>query len=495
MRHAFPIVALVVLTTAIYASEPEVRVPDGHGGGDLPAPTDEMSPEERARIQAELDVNIAKLKERGILPMAPTAPPGLFTWPLRAAKGLIDAGYHGISNFVDQNPMYPGMLLDYECGSRTYDTSTGYNHSGTDIFTAPFWWRKMSLSQVEIVAAAPGTIIGRDDGFSDTSCSTSGGQWNAVYVQHDDGSIAWYGHMKRLSPTTKAIGARVERGEYLGVVGSSGNSTGPHLHLEIYGPAGGGLIDPYAGVCNALNATSWWKAQRPYYDSAISDLTTGLLQPGFPACPGIESPNEVTKFARGANIYFTAYYRDQLAGQTTNYTVRDPNGAVYAQWSHGSVTPHFAWSFWWWPLTNVAPNGPDGLWTFEAVYNGTTSIRTFNIGGAPAGRVPGDYGSEVPLTLSKAPGLVLTWAAGCVSGDSDYAIYEGQVGNWTSHVPVMCSTGGALSRTFAPGSGSRYYLVVVRNATREGSYGFDGTGAERPVSTAACFPQETGSCP
>lgn len=40
---------------------------------------------------------------------------------------------------MDQNPANPGAVLDYQCGSGTYDVS-GYNHKGIDMFTWPFGW-------------------------------------------------------------------------------------------------------------------------------------------------------------------------------------------------------------------------------------------------------------------------------------------------------------------------------------------------------------------
>jgi murein DD-endopeptidase MepM/ murein hydrolase activator NlpD len=107
----------------------------------------------------------------------------------------------------------------------------------------------MDNSEVLIVAAAPGTIVFKSDGNQDRSCSFNGANWNAVYIQHADGSVAWYGHMKNGSTISKPVGATVSAGEVLGIVGSSGNSTGPHLHFEIYNSSNQ-LVEPYQGTCN-----------------------------------------------------------------------------------------------------------------------------------------------------------------------------------------------------------------------------------------------------
>ncbi|MCU0230736.1 MAG: hypothetical protein MUC67_05080, partial [Acidobacteria bacterium] len=92
------------------------------------------------------------------------------------------------------------------------------------------------------------------------------------------------------------------------------------------------------------------------------------------------------------------------------------------------------------------------------------------------GRVPD--GAQVPglpvrvsRNLAIPPYLDIAWSASCSSSATDYAIYQGQAGSWTSHAPVTCSTGGALAATFAPGSGNRYFLVVPLTTEVEGSYG------------------------
>jgi len=191
---------------------PTVRQPDG-GGSVSFAHADEMKAEERQAIINMLDANKLLLQKAGKW-IAPTQQATSFQWPLKKSGSLNDNGFYGISNYIDQNTAYPDLLQDYNCGTRTYDLSSGYNHKGTDIFTWPFAWNKMEYNQVEIIAAAPGTIIGKFDGNFDKNCAfcTSACGWNAVYVRHADGSVAWYGHMKSGSPTSKGIGATVVAG-------------------------------------------------------------------------------------------------------------------------------------------------------------------------------------------------------------------------------------------------------------------------------------------
>ena len=150
-----------------------------------------ITPAQHAEIEAYLAANVADLKARGLLPETPDKAAGvLLQWPVKAAPGLDDPGVHGISNFVDENLAYPNQVRDYNCGTRTYDNASAYNHAGTDIFSWPFPWYRMDHDQVQVVAAAPGVIIGKDDGNYDRRCSGSGLLWNAVYVQHADGSVA-----------------------------------------------------------------------------------------------------------------------------------------------------------------------------------------------------------------------------------------------------------------------------------------------------------------
>lgn len=85
-------------------------------------------------------------------------------------------------------------------------------HTGVD-YAAP--------SGSIIRAVAPGTVV---------RAGWGGAYGNLVKVRHDDGSIGYYAHMSRIGVK---LGQRVYQGLWLGNVGSTGNSTGPHLHFEV----------------------------------------------------------------------------------------------------------------------------------------------------------------------------------------------------------------------------------------------------------------------
>ena len=76
-----------------------------------------------------------------------------------------------------------------------------------------------------------------------------------VRINHDDGTSSLYAHMSRILAT---VGQRVIAGQKIGEVGSTGNSTGPHLHFETMGgpykaKGGGGILDLFKGFPNPLS--------------------------------------------------------------------------------------------------------------------------------------------------------------------------------------------------------------------------------------------------
>ncbi|HYJ89849.1 MAG TPA: M23 family metallopeptidase [Pyrinomonadaceae bacterium] len=72
-----------------------------------------------------------------------------------------------------------------------------------------------------IIAAAAGTV---------TKAGWQGGYGNMVEIDHGNGLITRYGHMSKLNVQTGDV---VTRGQLIGFIGSTGRSTGPHLHYEL----------------------------------------------------------------------------------------------------------------------------------------------------------------------------------------------------------------------------------------------------------------------
>ena len=334
--------------------------------------------EQRAQIKETLRAQTDELQQQGKLSFSQERRGNhpLFIWPLQKADGLSYNEVYGISGYVDHNLAYPNQLTDFNCGTRSYDTGGGYNHQGVDMFTWPFGWKMMDNDEVEIVAAAPGQIIAKNDGEFDRSCTFNNNIWNAIYVQHSDGSIAWYGHMKNGSTSTKNVGDMVAQGEYLGIVGSSGNSTGPHLHFEVYTDnTYTQLVDPFSGGCNSMNSDSWWLSQRPYTNPGINAVLTHTADPVFPSCPTTEVTNESNQFDLFDLVYFAIYLKDQVAGTSVNLRIIRPDNTELANWNF-NLNDNYTASWWRWTAT---PN-IEGIWRWEATYAGETVTHTFAVG-------------------------------------------------------------------------------------------------------------------
>ncbi len=114
-----------------------------------------------------------------------------------------------------------------------------------------------------------------------------------------------------------------------------------------------------------------------------------------------------------------------------------------------------------------------------------------------AGAIPDqDSPTDDPLLLEKLAGdeVRLTWSPSCNPSDADYAVYEGPIGDFTEHEPRFCTTGGVAEKNLTPNSGAAYFLIAPNNGIREGSYGTDSDGAQRPPSDNFCLEPGVGAC-
>lgn len=123
---------------------------------------------------------------------------------------------------------------------------------------------------------------------------------------------------------------------------------------------------------------------------------------------------------------------------------------------------------------------------------------------AAASSAPGEGGVSAPLTLAKSGAdVVFDWGAPPTCTPSGYGVFVGSLsglaGGYGHDVALTCGASGTSFGVPVADpriDGDVYFLVAASNATEEGSYGRASSGAERPVSTAACKPaQNLSTCP
>ena len=123
----------------------------------------------------------------------------------------------------------------------------GYSamHTGVD-FGAP--------SGTPILAAGAGKV---------TMAGYNGGYGIFVKLEHTREIGTGYGHMSRLGPGIKP-GVAVRQGQVIGFVGSTGMSTGPHLHYEFYRAGGRSIRWRRSSRCRRRSAARIWRASRAW---------------------------------------------------------------------------------------------------------------------------------------------------------------------------------------------------------------------------------------
>ena len=154
----------------------------GTGGPALPIDPNSLAALEKKMNQLERNINAYEtiLRERGYTPSI---------WPV---VGKLESGFGG-----RRNPF----------GGRGYEF-----HTGQDID---------AQTGDPVVAGAKGTV---------SFAGVQNGYGNLVVIDHGGGLTTRYGHLSHIDV---AQGQGVERGQFIGKVGSTGRSTGPHLHYEI----------------------------------------------------------------------------------------------------------------------------------------------------------------------------------------------------------------------------------------------------------------------
>ena len=152
----------------------------------------------------------------------------------------IESSRKTISSEITKEPVVQQMGVGMEAARPDYP-DTVYNGgplTGTGQFAWPVnggWISDVFISNrnhmgLDIAADSGTNIYAADDGYIVTAGWNAGGYGNVVMIDHLNGYQTVYGHMSYVVATE---GQYVTRGQLIGLVGSTGDSTGPHCHFEV----------------------------------------------------------------------------------------------------------------------------------------------------------------------------------------------------------------------------------------------------------------------
>lgn len=143
----------------------------------------------------------------------------------RAREFLI----HDISFLVnEESPLPPDWVP--VIGSMDWPVPGLYNLSSPwGLRTHPITGVKTHHAGIDIPGAEGTPIFAAMDGVV-MHAGSMGGYGNAVMIAHGGGIETLYGHMSKINVR---LGAKIKKGEKIGLMGSTGQSTGPHLHFEV----------------------------------------------------------------------------------------------------------------------------------------------------------------------------------------------------------------------------------------------------------------------
>jgi len=263
-----------------------------------------------------------------LITSAAHAEPPLFSAPLDCVAGEECL----IQQYVDLDPS--DKFKDFSCGLASYD-----GHKGTDFRLLN---ARLYHKGVFVIASAPGTVLRLRDGVRDKRIVTKADLenvknkecGNGVVIDHGQGFVGQYCHLKRGSIQVKP-GQKIARGDKIGLVGLSGKTQMPHVHLTLRYK--GKVVDPFVGVlpnknsCGMGNAPLWT-------EKVLSDFpyqTSQILEAGFTSHHFQSGQREAVIFddqvgPSSSKLLFFVRLMNFQKGDVLSLTITDPQGSVFA---------------------------------------------------------------------------------------------------------------------------------------------------------------------
>ena len=226
---------------------------------------------------------------------------------------------------IDSSP----KAVDFNCGRQTYN-----GHKGTDFGISDL---QAMNAGVPVLAAAEGTVLRVRDGIVDRLVSDLAAKeqvvgqecGNGLVIDHGNGWETQYCHLQQGSLQVEP-NTQVDRGAVLGMVGSSGLASFPHVHLSIRHR--GEIVDPFVGevVSQAeckIERNSLWQESLDY-------VPTGLIRAGFSSQPPEQTQLWQGKYqdselsSDSAALIFWVHSYGVLQGDREQWQLITPDGDI-----------------------------------------------------------------------------------------------------------------------------------------------------------------------
>lgn len=305
----------------------------------------------------------------------------LLQWPL--GKKL----YQGLCFMMHfDNDKASGSMRDYRCNDQyVYD-----GHTGTDITAYNF---RLMDQGIAVYAAADG-VVGweQHDQFDRNYWPPYQGEANGLNILHAGGVLTEYWHLKTNSVAVK-VGEQVKAGQFIAMVGSSGDTPIPHLHFEIKDRVGNTnnftRRDPFQGACST-GSNAWAENYAYPGDTALYILDADIFNKFL--LTGNESNNFFGELALkdrpirpriyGANESKLSYWVEFQGSPNTSYQVEiyRPDGSLFTQQNKIITTKRgIQWHVFTWDW-NIN-NNDFGKWKVRILYKNQEVLHTdFEVG-------------------------------------------------------------------------------------------------------------------
>lgn len=361
--------------------------------------------------------------------------------------------------FVDLDPS--SALLDFNCGKQTFG-----GHAGHDAYIRGFAEQDIG---VPIYAVLDGVVEEVRDGQADRNTTNDPAALaNYVEIDHGNGYETQYVHLKSGSITVKR-GDRVVAGQQIGEIGSSGMSTGPHLHFQL--THNGDPIEPLAGPCRLGPSLFTAPPDIPSSTTALGATFSSTPYDGTSSSPFDTLPHTGAYTLGTTRIYVRVDLASLPAQSQYVLAITAPNGVTRAGQSSIATKYQLALASVWWTID--VPLDMTGTWNLAVNINGNKVIDLpFDVVSSQqqiVNRPPRAATAKLEPSALFPNTVPVCRATGALMLDPDYDVaryhYVWTVNGATVRDVTTAVRSDALARTYATPGANIGCSVTVSDAT------------------------------